>query len=127
MQIVGRWKCPEFASEWSFVGTIDVNSDNDADGSIDWTMNSAGTDESLKGMKVGQSAREFVRGQFNRKTRILALEGYRMDPADAIAVTGHYQFKFDNQMRNFEVRALPGGEFNEGNGTSLVAESERSA
>jgi len=110
----GRWK-----GNWStasgtlfdFELSLAEGSNNSLDGQVKWTMRR--TARSDKADKVGFSAIEFVRGNYDPSTGVVSLTGYNKDdPNGVLVMLDVYRLKVSKDGRSLTGQARNGGKWN---------------
>ena len=104
----GDWSSPSGA-----YFTLKVNLTDDGtgkvDGQIEWTMQRTRRPEKMG--KIGMSAVEYVRGQYNPATQILTMKGYaKNDPNNVLVMTDNYQLTLAGNS-NLNGKARNGGKW----------------
>lgn len=85
----GDWSSPSGAYFTLKVSLTDDGTGN-VEGQIEWTMQRTRRPEKMN--KIGMSAVEYVRGQFNPATQILTMKGYgKNDPNGVLVMTDNYR------------------------------------
>lgn len=89
---VGEWSIEgEGPDGYLYTGeaTFDVNSSNEIDGQIVWTLEKSPFEDEQS--KIGLSGVEYVRGTFNPQTLEVDFTGYKKDDPDQIIGMDHYK------------------------------------
>ncbi len=111
---VGRWSGDWSTSTGAYL-TINLylseNGTGKVDGRVEWTLQR--TTRSDKMSKIGMSATEYVRGQFDPTTRLLTMTGYRKeDPNDVLVMLDSYRLNLSPDGRHLNGAARNGGKWN---------------
>lgn len=110
----GKWK-----GKWSTTsGTLlDIEisltdkEDNRVDGQIKWTMRKTVRPDKID--KIGLSAIEFVRGEYDPATRSLTMSGYaKDDPNDVLVMVDDYRLTVSSDGKALNGKARNGGKWN---------------
>lgn len=110
---VGRW-----AGDWSspsgayltIVVTLNDSGDGQLDGTIVWTLRRTTRPEKMS--KIGMSATEYVRGNFDTSSSIVTLHGYRKDdPNDVLVMVDDYRLTLSADGSHLNGSARNGGKW----------------
>jgi hypothetical protein len=97
-----------FQGSWTMIGTTYVfefdlylkhDANNNVAGHFDWKVTDydkhSPASKDYYQPKIGKTAKEFVRGTFNPKTKEYFLKGYKKDDPHLIISKDHYRLKLD--------------------------------
>lgn len=110
----GRWKGGWSTSSGTLLDiefTLNETGVNQIDGQIRWTLRK--TVRPDKRDKIGLSAIEYIRGNYDPQTRLLTLKGYRKDdPDNVLVMVDDYRLTVSEDGRQLAGRAKNGGRWN---------------
>lgn len=85
----GNWNSPTGSTYSAKVTLEKLDANDKCEGKIDWTLEDS--KNPLRISKIGKQATELVRGEYNRPTNLLMMEGYRKtDPNDIISIDKYH-------------------------------------
>lgn len=114
ISVAGRWEGDWTSPSGAYltvVFALDDNGNGSVDGKIDWTLRRTSRPDKIS--KVGMSAVEYVRGQFDPSARKLTLQGYRKDdPNNVLVMVDSYRLGLSGDGRRLSGSARNGGRWN---------------